>query len=107
MRVFRSGATRDIYRKCALSGAPPMTTDCERNGLPISLLEDLDLAMEVLDFRAAMLKQWNDAGINAYISPVNPAVAPCHSNYSKVLYFAYTAVAKVLISQAVLCLWFR
>lgn len=96
LRVFRSDAAGDIRRKCALSGEPPMTAACERDGPAISLLEDRDLAMEVLDFRAAMLQQWNVAGINAYISPVNPAVAPRHADYSKVRYFAYTAIANVL-----------
>ena len=96
LRVFRSDAAGDIYRKCALSGESPMTTACERDGPSVSLLEDRDLAMEVLDFRAAMSRQWNDAGIDAYISPVNPAVAPRHGDYSKVRYFAYTAVANVL-----------
>lgn len=96
LRVFRSDAAGDVRRKCALSGEPPMTTACERDGPAISLLEDRDLAMEVLDFRAAMLQQWNVAGIDAYISPVNPAVAPRHGDYSKVRYFAYTAIANVL-----------
>ena len=73
-----------------------MTTACERDGPPISLLEDRDLAMEVIDFKAAVLQKWNEAGIDAYISPVNPAVAPRHGDYSKVRYFAYTAMANVL-----------
>lgn len=96
LRVFRSDAAYDIRRKCALSGETPMTTACERDGPPISLLEDRELAMEVIDFKAAVLQQWNEAGIDAYISPVNPAVAPRHGDYSKVRYFAYTAVANVL-----------
>ncbi|KAF9696520.1 hypothetical protein EKO04_005321 [Ascochyta lentis] len=78
-----------------------MTTACDRDGPPISLLEDRDLTMEVLDFRAAIMKQWNDTAkdgvpLDAFISPVNPAVAPRHGDYSKVRYFAYTAVANVL-----------
>ena len=46
LRVSRSDAVGDIYRKCALSGEPPMTAACERDGTPISLLEDRELAMK-------------------------------------------------------------
>ncbi|KAF1993267.1 amidase signature enzyme [Amniculicola lignicola CBS 123094] len=90
------------HRQCAKSGEPPMESACDSPSPAINLVESWDLAMECLDFRAAVLKQWNETAkdglppMDAYIAPVNPAVAPRHGDYSKVRYFAYTAVANVL-----------
>jgi amidase len=102
LRVFRADAAGDIHRQCARSGEPPMESACDTPEPPKSLLESWDLSMECLDFRAAVLKQWNDTAqdglppMDAYLSPVNPAVAPRHGDYSKVRYFAYTAVVNLL-----------
>lgn len=42
------------------------------------------------------MKDWDDAGIDAYISRVNPAVALRHGDYSKAQYFAHIGVSNVL-----------
>ncbi|KAK4504251.1 hypothetical protein PRZ48_005167 [Zasmidium cellare] len=70
----------------------------------LGITQSWDLAMECLDFRAAVLEQWNQTAdaekglppMDAYIAPVVPAVAPRHGDYSKVRYFAYTATVNLL-----------
>ncbi|ORY19058.1 amidase signature domain-containing protein [Clohesyomyces aquaticus] len=68
---------------------------------PNTLLESWDLSMECLDFRASVLKQWHETArdglpeMDAFLAPVNPAVAPRHGDYSKVRYFAYTASVNI------------
>jgi amidase len=102
LSVFRADSASDIHRQCTKSGEPPMESACDRAGPPSTLLESWDLSMEVLDFRAQLLKQWNDTSkdglppMDAYLAPVNPAVAPRHGDYSKVRYFAYTASVNIL-----------
>ncbi|KAJ4363691.1 Acetamidase [Neocucurbitaria cava] len=102
LRVFRADSAGDIQRQCAKSGEPPMESACDSPEPPKTLLESWDLAMECTDFRAAVLKKWNETAkedsppMDAYIAPVNPAVAPRHGDYSKVRYFAYTASVNIL-----------
>jgi amidase len=101
-RVFQADSAGDIHRQCAKSGEPPMESACDTPDAPKSLLESWDLSMECLAFRAAVLAQWNATAtdtlppMDAYISPVNPAVAPRHGDYAKVRYFAYTAAVNLL-----------
>jgi amidase len=101
-RVFQADSAGDVHRQCAKSGEPPMESACDSSQAPKSLLESWDLSMECLDFRAAVLQQWNDTAqdglppMDAYISPVNPAVVPRHGDYAKVRYFAYTAAVNLL-----------
>ncbi|KAF2121621.1 acetamidase [Lophiotrema nucula] len=102
LRVFRADSASDIHRQCAKSGEPPMESACDSPEPPKSLIEAWDLSMECKDFRAAVLRQWNETArdglppMDAYFAPVNPAVAPRHGDYSKVRYFAYTASVNIL-----------
>lgn len=104
MKVFRSDAAVDIHRQCAKSGEPSMESACDTSDPPMGITQSWDLAMECLDFRAAVLEQWNQTAdpanslppMDAYIAPVNPAVAPRHGDYSKVRYFSYTATVNLL-----------
>lgn len=104
LKVFRSDAAADIRRKFAKSGEAPLESSCDTTDPALGLSQSWDLAMEGLDFRAAVMEQWNQTAdlangippMDAYIAPVNPAVAPRHGDYSKVRYFAYTAIANLL-----------
>lgn len=104
LKVFRSDAAIDIHRQCAKSGEPPMESACDTTDPPLPITASWDLAMECLDFRAEILKQWNATAdpekklppMDAYIAPVVPAVAPRHGDYSKVRYFSYTATVNLL-----------
>lgn len=104
LKVFRSDAAIDIHRQCAKSGEPPMESGCDTTDPALAITKSWDLAMECLDFRAAVLEQWNDTAdtakglppMDAYIAPVVPAVAPPHGDYSKVRYFSYTATVNLL-----------
>lgn len=105
LKVFRSDAGVDIRRQCSKSGEPPLETACDTSSPALEITQSWDLAMECLEFRAAILKQWNDTAdttqngvlpMDAYIAPVVPAVAPRHGDYSKVRYFAYTATLNLL-----------
>ena len=100
--VFRSDAAADLRRRCAWSGEPPMESGCDSPDPPLNLSSSWELAMKCLDFRAEVMSQWNQTAsedgqvMDAYISPVNPAIAPRHGDYSQVRYFAYTVTANIL-----------
>ena len=102
LQVFRSDAAGDIARQCLKSGEPMLENACQKPEPPLQLLHAWDLAVECLDFRAQMLREWNATAtkdkppMDVYLSPIVPAVAPRHGDYAKVRYFAYTAVANIL-----------
>lgn len=102
LNVFRSDAAGDISRQCLKSGEPMLENGCQKPEPPLHLLESWDLAVECLDFRAEILRQWNATAtdgkppMDVFLSPIVPAVAPRHGDYSSVRYFAYTAVTNLL-----------
>jgi len=106
LRVFSSDATGDIDRTRALSGEPPqnLITKSLDAAAPLTLLESWSLAWERLSFQAAILEQWKETSkigtsesvMDAYITPVNPAVAPRHGHYARGRYLGYTGTVNVL-----------
>ncbi|RDW92269.1 acetamidase-1 [Coleophoma crateriformis] len=106
LKVFSSDASGDINRTLARSGEPAqnLITATTPEVPPLTLLESWGLACERLAFQAAVLEQWKETAksgtsaevMDAYITPVNPAIAPQHGHYAKARYLGYTGTVNVL-----------
>ncbi|PGH09207.1 hypothetical protein AJ79_05736 [Helicocarpus griseus UAMH5409] len=100
--AFTSDARGDFDRTMAKSGEPDLGLSFRPNQRPLTILEAWELAMKRVDFQASVLEQWNETGTNnthpldAYISPVNPSVAPMHGNYKHIRYLGYTGTVNLL-----------
>ncbi|OJD18947.1 hypothetical protein AJ78_01059 [Emergomyces pasteurianus Ep9510] len=97
-----SDARGDVDRAMAKSGEPDLGLSFRPSQNPLTILEAWELTMKRVNFRASVLEQWNVTGkdashpMDAYITPINPTVAPMHGEHKRIRYMGYTGTVNLL-----------